>query len=101
MRCGCVYLRRRDHRGIRYAIGIGRPATAFTVWQCAAGNIAWRQRHRESNAELAIFIANIFQVFDFDDHALARGDIRHAGGEEIGPLLLNQAGFLAAFFAAS
>ena len=88
-------MRRRDRRSIRNAVGVRCPAATLAIRVRRAGDVARRQCHRETQLETAIFVAKIFQVFDFHDDQLARCDVGHLCRKQVGAMLLHETGFLA------
>ena len=89
--------RRRDLRCIRDLIGVGRPATGQgdLFGNRLTGDITRRHHHRKAQGEHPIAVGHRLLVLDLDTDLAPGVDIGHRGGEDIRPLLLDQAGPLA------
>ena len=95
--CDRRHDRRRDQRGVRYAAGVGRPVRPAAPGERLAGDIARRQRQRETQAELVVVVRQRFQVLDLDGKGFARTQVRDRCRKQVGPLLLDEPGSLPAF----
>ena len=88
--------RRRNARCVRHLVCIRRPARA--LWRVRvrrfrlrrARNVARADDGRKTQTDRGIFVAQRLLIFDFHGQGLARSEIRHAAGKDVGAFLLHE-----------
>ena len=94
-RLGGIEHRRRDAVAVRHRIARQRLAAVIDRRDLAAlGIVAGRDDQREAQRIDACVLLHRLLIFDADDDRFVRADIGHRVGEDVGPLLLDQARLL-------
>src|SRR5262249_38953871 len=83
---------RRDARCIRYLVRVGRPADAGRrSGNRRARDVAWAHDHREPQTELPRVVSDGLLILDLDADRGAGSDVGDRRGEDVRPLLLDEA----------
>jgi hypothetical protein len=83
--------RRRDFGGVRNLVGVRRPAAALLA-DSFAGDVSGADDHGKYKLVGTVFVFEGLQVSDGDGDLLARQDVGHGLGEDVGALLVEQGG---------
>jgi hypothetical protein len=88
--------RRGDACGVAHLVGVHRPARARETRHLRlSGDETGPDHHGEAQPVLAGVVAQALLVGDLHRHLLARRDVGHRGGEDVGTLLFDKAGLAA------